>query len=81
MKEGKDFSEESIRLEHKVAKSIHKQQEVGFFFDIRKATELMAYEAFYSYPVNDAMSITPAVYYLEGSTDQTGIVVKTSFSF
>jgi DNA polymerase I-like protein with 3'-5' exonuclease and polymerase domains len=43
LKEGKDFSEESIRLEHKVAKSIQKQQEVGFFFDIRKATELMAY--------------------------------------
>ena len=45
------------------------------------ATEYAAYEAFYSYPVNDAMSITPAVYYLEGTTDQTGIVVKTSFSF
>ena len=45
------------------------------------STEEMAYEAFYSYPVNDAMSITPAVYYLEGTTDQTGIVVKTSFSF
>ena len=45
----------------------------------------MAYEAFYSYPVNDGMTITPAVFIKEtaGSTvdDETGIVVKTSFSF
>ena len=48
------------------------------------ATELMAYEAFYSYPVNDGMTITPAVYLLENATgteDETGVVVKTSFSF
>ena len=44
----------------------------------------MAYEAFYSYPVNDGMTITPAVFILENATgtdDETGIVVKTSFSF
>ena len=45
----------------------------------------MAYEAFYAYPVNDSMTITPAVYLLENSgtseEDETGVVVKTSFSF
>ena len=48
------------------------------------ADELMAYEAFYSYPVNDGMTITPALFILENSTgteDETGVVVKTSFSF
>jgi hypothetical protein len=46
--------------------------------------ELMAYEAFYSYPVNDGMTVTPAVFLMEnvtGSDDETGVVVKTSFSF
>ena len=48
------------------------------------ADELMAYEAFYSYPVNDGMTITPAVFIKETAgtaDDETGIVVKTSFSF
>ena len=48
------------------------------------ADELMAYEAFYTYTVNDSMSVTPAIYMLENSTgtdDETGVVVKTSFSF
>ena len=48
------------------------------------ADELMAYEAFYSYPVNDSMTVTPALFILENSTgteDETGVVVKTSFSF
>jgi len=49
------------------------------------ATEEMAYEAFYAYSVNDNMTITPAVFILEnngsGETDETGVVVKTSFSF
>ena len=48
-------------------------------------TEEMAYEAFYSYAVNDGMTITPAVFILEnngaGEEDETGFVVKTSFSF
>ena len=39
------------------------------------------YEAFYSYPVNDSMTITPAAYIKEGTTDETGLMVKTSFSF
>ena len=45
----------------------------------------MAYEVFYSYPVNDGMTITHAVFILEnngvGEEDETGVVVKTSFSF
>ena len=49
------------------------------------ATEEMAYEMFYSYPVNDSMTITPALFILEtsaaGADDLTGVVVKTSFSF
>ena len=48
------------------------------------ATEYMMYEAFYSYPVNDGMTITPLIYVRENAAsqeDQTGILVKTSFSF
>ena len=40
------------------------------------------YEAFYSYPVNDGMTITPVVYVKEAAdADETGMMVKTSFSF
>ena len=51
---------------------------------VENTDELMAYEAFYSYPVNDGMTVTPAVFIHENATgtdDETGIVVKTSFSF
>ena len=45
-------------------------------------TEYYQYEAAYSYPVNDGMTITPGVFIKEQSgDDQTGIIVKTSFSF
>jgi len=44
-------------------------------------TEYYTYEASYTYPINDGMSITPGVYIKEGTTDQTGFAVKTSFSF
>ena len=44
-------------------------------------TEYYQYEAAYTYPVNDGMTITPGVFIKEGTTDQTGIIVKTSFSF
>ena len=45
-------------------------------------TEYLMYEAFYSYPINDGMTITPVVYVKETSgDDQTGVMVKTSFSF
>ena len=49
------------------------------------AVENTAYEAFYAYTVNDSMTITPAVFMIEnnaaGAEDETGLVVKTSFSF
>jgi len=44
-------------------------------------TEYYMYEASYTYPINDGMTITPGVYIKEGTTDQTGFGVKTSFSF
>ena len=46
--------------------------------------ELLMYEAFYSYEINDGMTITPLVYSKEfapGTDDETGLMVKTSFSF
>jgi len=46
--------------------------------------DLSMYEVFYSYPLNDGMTITPAVYVQEtatGTDDITGVMVKTSFSF
>jgi len=46
------------------------------------ATEYLMYEAFYSYPVNDGMTVTPLVYVQEkDGDDTTGVMVKTSFSF
>ena len=42
------------------------------------------YEAFYTYEVNDGMSITPLIYVKEtaaSSDDLTGVMVKSSFSF
>ena len=52
----------------------------GNFAD--SATEYMIYEASYSYPVNDGLTITPGVYIKETSGDDlTGILVKSSFSF
>jgi len=46
-------------------------------------TELLTYEASYSYPINDGMTVTPGVYIKEASSgdDDTGVLVKTSFSF
>jgi len=46
-------------------------------------TELYQYEAAYSYAVNDGMTITPGVFIKEvgNADDETGVIVKTSFSF
>ena len=44
--------------------------------------EYYQYEAAYTYPVNDGVTITPGVYVREtAADDETGVVVKTSFSF
>ena len=52
---------------------------------IEGQTEELMYEVYYSYPVNDGMTITPLVYVKEQAAsttpDQTGVMVKTSFSF
>ena len=48
------------------------------------AVEYLEYEAFYSYPINDGMTVTPLVFVretAEGTDDETGVAVKTSFSF
>ncbi len=45
-------------------------------------TEYLVYEASYTYPVNDAMTIQPGIFIQETDGDDlTGIAVKTSFSF
>jgi len=45
----------------------------------------LMYEAYYSYPINDGMTITPLVYVKDVTAanvdDETGLMVKTSFSF
>ena len=47
--------------------------------------EMLMYEAYYSYDINDGMSITPLVFVKEkavaGVDDETGLMVKTSFAF
>ena len=51
---------------------------------VEDTEDLLMYEAYYSYPINDGMTITPLVYIKEfaGATDdETGVMVKTSFSF
>ena len=44
-------------------------------------TEYYTYEASYAYPLNDGVTITPGIYIIEGTTDVTGVALKTSFSF
>ena len=49
---------------------------------VEDADEYYVYEASYSYPVNDGMTITPGIYTAESDAgDTTGVIVKTSFSF
>ena len=46
--------------------------------------ELYQYEAYYEYPVNDSMTITPLIYTLDADgdvDDTTGMMVKTTFTF
>ncbi len=58
---------------------------LGYSDIVENTDEEYMYEAYYSYPVNDSMTITPLVYLQEESTegmsDTTGVMVKTSFSF
>ena len=47
--------------------------------------EVYQYEAYYSYPVNDGMTITPLIFSRDAATantdDTTGMMVKTTFVF
>ena len=58
---------------------------MGHSGTVEGTEEEYMYEAYYSYPVNDGMTITPVVYIKESATsgqdDATGVMVKTSFSF
>jgi len=58
---------------------------LGHSDTVEGAEEEYMYEAYYSYPINDGMTITPVVYVKESATtgqdDATGVIVKTSFSF
>ena len=58
---------------------------VGYSNIIEGSEEEYMYEAYYSYPINDGMTITPLVFVKENKTagqdDTTGLMVKTSFSF
>ena len=58
---------------------------LGHSNTIEGSEEEYMYEAYYSYPINDGMSITPLIYVKEksnpGADDSTGVMVKTSFSF
>ena len=58
---------------------------MGHSDTVEGSDEEYMYEAYYSYPVNDGMTITPVIYTKESNTsgtdDTTGFLVKTSFSF
>ena len=55
------------------------------YLDHKDYEEELMYEAFYAYPINDGMTITPLLYVKENSADnaddETGIMTKLSFSF
>ena len=57
----------------------------GHSSTVEGTEEAYMYEAYYSYTVNDGMTITPVIYQKEnitaGTDDTTGILLKTSFSF
>ena len=58
---------------------------LGYSDVVEGTDEEYMYEAYYEYPVNDGMTITPLVFVKEAATagvdDTTGVMVKTSFSF
>ena len=58
---------------------------VGYSDVVESSDEEYQYEAYYEYPVNDGMTITPLVFVKEvaaaGKDDTTGVMVKTTFSF
>ena len=58
---------------------------VGHSNTVEGSDKEYMYEAFYSYPINDGMTVTPVIYTKESATsgqdNASGFLVKTSFSF
>ena len=58
---------------------------MGHSNTVEGSSEEYQYEAYYSYPINDGMTVTPLIFSKENSTadrdDTMGVMVKTSFSF
>ena len=58
---------------------------LGHSSTIEGSDEAYQYEAYYSYDINDGMTITPLIFTKDNATsgldDATGVMVKTSFSF
>jgi len=63
---------------------------LGHSSTIEDVDEAYQYEAYYSYPVNDGMTVTPLIFMKENTgadvgtnnlDDTVGVMVKTSFSF
>ena len=58
---------------------------MGHSSTIEGSDEEYQYEAYYSYDINDGMTITPLIFTKDNATagldDTTGVMVKTSFSF
>jgi len=58
---------------------------MGHSNTVENVDEAYQYEVYYSYPVNDGMTITPLIFTKDvvtaGVDDTTGVMVKTSFSF
>ena len=58
---------------------------VGHSNTVENADELYQYEAYYEYPVNDSMTVTPLIYTLDAAganaDDTSGAMVKTTFTF
>ena len=58
---------------------------MGHSSTVEGTDEAYMYEAYYSYDINDGMSITPLIFTKDNATagldDTTGVMVKTSFSF
>ena len=58
---------------------------LGHSSTVEGSDEEYQYEAYYSYPINDGMTVTPLIYSKDnitsGADDTTGVMVKTSFSF
>jgi len=57
---------------------------LGHSNTVEDADELYQYEAYYSYPVNDSMTVTPLVFTRDAAgnlDDTTGMMIKSTFTF